>query len=158
MPAPQDWKPLNFDATVTVGNVIAAGVALTAVFSALVWYFGSRFFPSKGEMVGLREHVDEQIAAARTDVETAVRGMENMITKEVKQLNEHGRERHEQTCRDFARLEGMLTSSIADVRQARDTAIDARAVAGNTKETLDKAVDRIERSVESLLNRQRAAS
>lgn len=153
---------MNFDATVTLGNVVAAGVALTAVFSALVFYFGQRFFPTKPELDAIQkhvdekiQHVDEQLVAVRTDVETAVRGMENLITKEIRNLTDISKERHDRQCGDFIRLETAVTTALGDVREARDTAREARAESANTKETMNAGIHRIEQAVERLANRPR---
>lgn len=146
---------MNFDATVTVGNVVAVGAVLVSMLGVFIWYVGSNYFPSKGEVRALRKHVDEQVVLVRTDVETAVRKMENLMTKEIKQLNEISKERYDRQCSDFARLEATIVGALGDVREARDTARDAQNDAKNTKEMMNSGIERIEQSIQSLHARRR---
>lgn len=144
-----------FDATVTVGNVLVICGALVALLGGFIWYVGSNYFPSKAEMKALRAHVDARLAETRTDVESAVRKMENLITVEIKRFTDISKERYDRQVADFARLESTVIGALGDVREARDTARDARNIADNTKEMMLAGIAQINLSIQSLHSRRR---
>lgn len=146
---------MDFDATVTIGNVLTIVGLSFAVLSAIIWMVGSKYFPSKQDFQQLREHVAAQVVGTRTDVETAVRKMEVHLDKEIRTLTEVAKERFERQCADWSRLEAKLDAAVTDVREARDRAREADHRSVNTEKTMDAGITRLERAVETLLSRKR---
>lgn len=148
---------MEFDATVTVGDVLTMMAALFALFSVAIWVVGGKYFPTKAEAADLWKRVDQAMAATRTSVETAVGGMQNLLDEELARLRDTEKERYERQCTDFERLEKAMHEVTADVREARDLARAADARSLGTEKTMDAGIVRIERAVEALANRPRAA-
>lgn len=157
---------MNFDASISIGDVLQLMGATMAVLTAVIMLVGSRVFVGRKEFRTnwrtLTEHIDEKNAEVRTAMQTDLGGMSNRITRELGGLEKQADERHTRVCDDLKRMELSIVAALGEARKANDNAVSALRAgeraelkAENTDKNVETARERQDRQIEALQNRRR---
>lgn len=147
---------MNFDATVTIGDVLQILGVVFAILTGIVTLVGSRIFV-------LRRDFEKLAAAVRQSVQDTVGPMALRLERDFATSERHAEERHTRATKDFERIERQVVEALTVARAASDSAIvairageRAELTAANAKEHAAEAAARAERQIESLNERRRS--